>query len=88
MTQGLVLSFCFPKECSNAPESGQWGLLPQPSSLQLQRLMEREEVGLIEVNVDELFSAWGFEWRLNGDPDLFILLNDLSRSTKKAVGEA
>lgn len=48
--------------------------------------MGREEIDLMEVNVDKLFNVWGFEWRLNQDPDLFTPLDDPFGTTKK-VGE-
>lgn len=69
------------------------GPLPQPHSLQLQLLMQsqalgREEMGLMEVNVDTLFNVWGFEWGLSGDPDVYIPWNDPFGTTKKAVGES
>lgn len=47
----------------------------------------REEIGLMEVVLDKLFGVWDFEWRLSGDPDVFIRWNDPFGTTKKAVGE-
>lgn len=62
MTQGLLLSFPFPEECSNVPESLQWGLRPQPHSIQIQLLMEsqaleRKEIGLKGNECDILRQA-------------------------------
>lgn len=48
--------------------------------------MGREEIDLMEVNVDKLFNVWGFEWRHNQDPDIFTPLDDPFGTTKK-VGE-
>lgn len=77
-------------ECSRALAAG-----PTPSahSSQLRLLLVesqalgREEMGLMEVNLDTLFNVWVFEWGLSGDPDVFILWSDLFGTTKEAVGE-
>lgn len=77
----------------NAPERWQWDPLPQPHSSQLRLLLVesqalgREEMALMEVNLDTLFNVWVFEWRLSGDPDVFVLWSDPFGTTKEAVGE-
>lgn len=76
----------------NAPERWPWDPLPQPHSSQLRLLVEsqalgREEMGLMEVNLDTLFYVWVFEWGLSGDPDVFILWSDPFGTTKESVGE-